>query len=114
MNQKILYRVKLVTANDVKTSKVVQLEHVRNSETVVSVVNPFKNNLIIDMNSPEAGKVRVDVHNNNGVLAGSHTFTIIAGSNKLMINNGLQFPPGFYTLRIIARDKVWIKKTLKL
>ncbi|HVG16314.1 MAG TPA: T9SS type A sorting domain-containing protein, partial [Chitinophagaceae bacterium] len=113
-NQKVLYRVQLVTANDVKTSKVVLLEQAQSNEAVVSIANPFKNDIIIDVKSPQAGNIRVEILDNNGVVAGSQAFTISAGSNKLVMNKGAQLPAGFYTIRMISRERVWIKKTLKL
>jgi hypothetical protein len=113
-NQKILYRVQLVTANDVKTSRVVLLEQAQSNEAVVSIANPFKNDIIIDVKSPQAGNIRVEILDNNGVVAGTQAFTISAGSNKLVMNKGAQLPAGFYTIRMISRERVWIKKTLKL
>ncbi len=112
--QKLLYRVKLITAREGKTSKIILLNDNQKQTEIISVVNPFTSNLVIDIQSFQAGNVKIEVIDNNGNITGHQSFTVGAGSNKLQMNKAANLPAGLYTLRIRTQEGITIKKVLKL
>jgi hypothetical protein len=111
---KYFYRIKMVGVyNGLKYSKVINLDGLTNSANLVSVNNPFHSQLIAGVQMTEAGTVKLELINNNGVIVQTQHTTLQQGLNRVEVKNVSSLPPGMYTLKFITNKNVVSKKLIK-
>ena len=99
--------------NGLKYSKVISLDGLTNTANLVSVNNPFQSRLIAGVQMTEAGTVRLELINNNGVIVQTQHTTLQQGLNRVEVKNVSGLPRGMYTLKFITNKNVVSKKLIK-
>lgn len=112
-NQTIFYRIRLITADKQKISRIVKILPDRKS-VELTVENPFANSLHAEVNVSEAQIVYLKLIDNSGRIVQNQKFALVAGPNSLQINNTGNLPAGLYTLQLqTAGNNIFNKKILK-
>jgi hypothetical protein len=114
-SSKYYYRIKMVGQyNGERYSRIVGLDVLTKAATLLSVLNPFSNHLITTVQVAEAGIIRLQLINNNGVIVHSQNTALQQGSNKIVMNNLDGLPSGMYTLKLTTNQNTTSKKLMKL
>ncbi len=111
---KTWYRIIMVTSTGRKKySAVIQLQRQATDLQFVNVINPFKSSLSFDIAVPANAPVQLELVDMNGktVLAGSRM--AFAGVNHFSFDQTGHLAGGIYTLRVIAKDRMIVRRVLK-
>lgn len=96
----------LSTNNQIDTNK---------DPLIITYPNPFSNELYLVFHSDIYQKIKVEIIDNKGIkLISSEDFYLTKGYNNIAIHELTNVKQGIYFLRIIAENKVFIKKVMKL
>jgi hypothetical protein len=113
--QKVYYRIRMLGKNNgEKFSKIVVLGGTSRALENITVQNPFKEEVVLQITSAEAKMVKLDLISNNGVVLFSQYRNLSAGMNKLVVENLAYLPSGIYAIRIDSGDDAVTRKLLKL
>ncbi len=106
------YRLRLVSATNIPDtySKIIALGN-KNLMVKVSTVNPFKNNLKIEVTVPEDGKVSIKLYDIYGGIVSNKKMQLLKGSTKIELENIDNLSSGIYILRTSFND-ITIKNKL--
>jgi hypothetical protein len=108
------YRLKMVGADGKsRYSNVVILSSKQSYFSINSVLNPFGNQVQIELVLPEDGLVTATLIDLNGKKVADAKKTGRAGLNKLNIDGLLYLPKGIYTLQIAYGGQLVTKKLIK-
>lgn len=111
---KYYYRIKMVGAyNGEKYSRILGLDGLLRSASLVSVINPFRNQLVADIQVTEAGIAKLQLIDNFGVVVKMQNVTLQKGNNPVLMKNTETLPSGMYTLKLITRQNIINKKLIK-
>lgn len=111
---KYYYRIKMVgTYTGQKYSRVILVDALTTNAILLSVVNPFRNQLNAEVQVKQAGIVRAQLINNNGTIVQTQNFTVQPGLNRIMLKNLDGLSAGMYSLKIISNQNTFTKKVLK-
>lgn len=106
------YRLKLVSASNNADiySKIIVLGN-RSSFVKVSIVNPFKNNLKIDITVPEDGKLSLNLYDIYGRIVSNKKMQLSKGNTKVELENIGNLSSGAYILKtsfnnILVKNKL--------
>lgn len=111
---KFYYRIKMEGIHTgVKYSRVLGLEDQSASANLVSVINPFRNQLVADIQLSEAGMVKLHLIDNYGMVVQMQNLTLPQGNNHVVIKNTSGLPPGMYTLKLLTGKNIINKKLIK-
>jgi hypothetical protein len=109
----LFYRIRLVAPNQQRFSRIVRISS-GGMLLDVSVLNPFTDKLIAEINTTEPGLVHLNLIDNSGRLIRSQQFALINGSNQLQLINTASLPKGLYTLQLQSGTNTLVtKKVLK-
>ncbi len=89
------------------------MEGLSKSANLISVNNPFQSQLIAGVQMTEAGTVKLELINNNGVIVQTQNATLQQGINRVEVKNVGGLAPGMYTLKLITNKNVVSKKLIK-
>lgn len=108
------YRIKMRTADNKSTySRIVQLSVDKHGFTFLSVVNPFRNELVFDINSDHDGVAKAELVDQWGKAVKRKTFEVREGINPLLFENTGILPAGVYVLRMQMNGQVINKKVVR-
>lgn len=108
------YRIKMVgNLNGEKYSRITSLYAAAKGVQLLSIINPFSNEIVADINSAQAGVVTLQLVSNSGAILKTQVFTVQDGLNRLRLNNLQQLPTGLYTLKVITDEAISSKKLIK-
>lgn len=108
------YRVKLISKsnNNNVYSKIISLYN-KNALLKVSVVNPFKNNLRIDIFSPREGDINFMLFDMFGKMVIKKTLHLSEGNSQAILSDVDYLPSGVYFLRTVCNNTVVQNKLFK-
>jgi hypothetical protein len=110
----VYYRLKLpsLSGNDTKYSKIIVLYN-KNALLNVSVVNPFKANLKINIFLPEDGNVVFNLYDVFGKIVSKKNIQLSKGTSRLTLDDVERLSPGMYILRTEFNNKIIQNKLFK-
>ncbi|MGH2562886.1 MAG: T9SS type A sorting domain-containing protein, partial [Ginsengibacter sp.] len=108
------YRVKLISKsnNNNVYSKIISLYN-KNALLKVSVVNPFKSNLRIDIFSPKEGDINFILFDMFGKMVIKKTLHLSEGNSQAILSDVDYLPSGVYFLRTVCNNTVVQNKLFK-
>lgn len=107
------YRLKVISQSARGNySKIIAL-HNKNAGLKISVINPFKNNLKIDVSLPEEGDVQFALRDIYGRIVMKKSVQLNKGTSKIFLNETNLLPPGLYILRSYFNNITTQNKLLK-
>jgi hypothetical protein len=109
------YRLRLagLSANDTKYSKIIVLYN-KNALFNISVVNPFKANLKINIFLPEDGNAVFNLYDIFGKIVSKRNVYLGKGTSQLTLDDVERLSPGIYILRTEFNDKIIQNKLFKV
>jgi hypothetical protein len=112
---KTYYRLKIRNnSGETVYSKIILLSETTDPFSFVTVINPFDNKLVFEVNSIQSGMANVILTDLLGRKVREKSFAIVAGVNRLVLENTGQFANGVYFLRLQISDKFIQTKVVKL
>lgn len=113
INGSAYYRIKMVTADGFKYSKIIFLSNNKLAFEIKAVVNPFNETLFFDAISPVEKTILITVNDSYGRKIKEEKRTLSAGINKINIGGLGYLPEGTYLLRVQADESIFNKKVIK-
>ncbi|MBS1576097.1 MAG: hypothetical protein JST09_12415 [Bacteroidetes bacterium] len=116
VNSLSYYRVKMSSKTSrTRYTRTIQLSPASRNLAIISAINPFVNQLDFYINAPEAIPVtEADLLDMFGRSIKHTKSSLVSGTNHLVFSNTSSLPPGAYTLRIKAGNKILSKSVIKL
>ncbi len=112
-NQVFYYRIRMITLNRQKISRIIKLGAADEILQLATLPNPFKDKLIVEVNSADTQIAYLQLVDNSGKIILRQKLTLGTGLNTLQLpTEGL--PKGLYTLQLINDKNLVNKKVLKL
>jgi hypothetical protein len=109
----VYYRLKLITVdNGNKYSKIITLYN-RNTTFKISVVNPFKNALKLEVFLPSGGNIEFNLCDIYGNVVNRKIMQLEKGNSQLTFDNAYNLPAGLYILRAVFNGSVLQNKLIK-
>lgn len=110
------YRVKMTNKTSrTRYTRTIQLSAASRNLAITSAINPFVTQLDFYINAPEAVPVaEADLLDMFGRSIKHMKSSLVSGTNHLIFSNTESLPPGAYTLRVIAGNKVLSKSVIKV
>jgi len=108
------YRLKLISQefNSHKYSKTIVLYN-RDAPFKLTTINPFKNNLRIDIFTPEGGNTEIYLCDIYGKVVSKKTLQLTKGNSNVELENVSGLTPGFYILRATNNGAIVQNKLIK-
>jgi len=76
-------------------------------------LNPFNDELTVDVVTDKPGIVKVKLINPSGIVVKENTFNLQKGNNSLIITNTSSLRPGTYIMYMQKEEEVIFKKLIK-
>jgi hypothetical protein len=112
-NQTVYYRIRLISAQKQKISRIVKVSTNDKGEEV-NVLNPFNEILTVTINTSETQLIHLNLIDNSGRIIRSQKFTLTSGSNNLLMHDTGNLPGGLYTLQVqFNANKIISKRVMK-
>lgn len=111
-NPEMYYRIRLVGGNIEKVSRIIRLSNSGN-ENFATVINPFTNQLIADINVQQSQQIILHLIDNFGKIVRKEKYTVSAGTTKLILDNTGVLPAGIYTLQLKTLTNCINKRVIK-
>lgn len=110
----VFYRLKIINVdNQVSYSKVIRFSQKDyKTEWVKVFPNPIIDKLQISIFSPMKKDIHVSIYDAAGRLMRNIYTTVEKGNSKLNLSDLQSWPPGIYSLKVIAGNDLFINKTL--
>lgn len=108
------YRIIMTNARGQNNySRIIQLSGNPEPFSLVSIINPFYKELVVDVLSVQSGKADVEIIDPHGKTLRRKSFIISSGLSKLVLENTDLLPNGLYYLRIVSAGILIQKQVLK-
>jgi hypothetical protein len=99
--QKLYYRLRMEDINGTITYSNIAIVNVKTVEGNLQISpNPAKNFINLNFSSAETGDCLIDIINSEGARLLSYRKHVVAGQNRLLINEINNFPSGTYIIRL--------------
>ena len=92
-------------------SRTIQLSTRQEALNFVSVINPFSNELQVDVATAQSGKAEADLIDASGKIVRHKTTDLLTGVTRIKFENTSGLAPGMYFLRI-RNQNGYIQKTV--
>jgi hypothetical protein len=101
-NEKVYYRVKMKSKlNGDKYSRIEMIgSNVFSGIELLSAMNPFNDELRLELKTSQADVIKMQMIDNNGVVVFAQNYTLAAGQNRLIIKQPKSLAASIYTLTI--------------
>jgi trimeric autotransporter adhesin len=111
---KAYYRINMRNQRGQSTwSRTLQLSTRQEALSFVSVINPFSNELQVDIAAVQGSKAEADLIDASGKIVRHKTTELLAGITRIKFENTSGLAPGMYFLRIRSQDGNIQKTVLK-
>lgn len=111
---KTYYRIRLKNNGaHVTTSRTIQLSAEKDLFSLISVVNPFSHELVLEVAADQSGKAETELIDQTGKIVKNASFELAAGVNRIKISNTELLPAAIYFLRIKMQGKTIQKRVIK-
>lgn len=107
------YRIRMVTANRQKISRIVKLFAPSSALSFMNIPNPFTSQLVAEISSADAQLIQVQLIDQSGRVVRKEQFALNAGLNTINLATE-SIPKGLYTLQVSAAEGQLSKKVLKM
>ena len=116
VNDLSYYRVKMTSKTSrTRYTRTIQISPASKNFAIISAINPFANQLDFYVNAPQAVPVtEADLLDMFGRSVKHMKSNLMAGTNHLVFSNTEALPPGAYTLRIKAGNRILSKSVVKV
>jgi len=111
--KKYFYRVKLVGKTIEKYTRIITTSSPSQQSDHIRVVNPFSDQLLAEIETDEAGLIRLELIDNSGIIVRQQTLTAVVGINQVIIPGTIKLPNGLYNLKCYFKNKIVVKRVLK-
>jgi hypothetical protein len=108
----VYYRLKLISQENNKYSDIIMLYN-KTAPFRVSYINPFKNNLKLNVFIPEDGVVKIHLYNIYGKAVSKKSVQLTKGNSKVILDDVETLPAGIYILRIFFNNTISQAKLFK-
>lgn len=110
----VYYRLRLISqnVNEAKYSKTIVLYN-KNAQFKISTINPFKNNLKVEIFVPEAGDVEISLYDMYGKIVSKKNLHLNKGNSNTELDDVSRLPAGMYIFRALNNGIVIQKKLFK-
>ncbi len=109
---KTYYRINMRNQRGQSTwSRTIQLSTRQEALNFVSVINPFSNELQVDVATAQSGKAEADLIDASGKIVRHKTTDLLTGVTRIKFENTSGLAPGMYFLRI-RNQNGYIQKTV--
>ena len=108
----VYYRLKLIGQENNKYSNIIVLYN-KTAPFRVNYINPFKNNLKLNVFIPEDGIVKIHLYNIYGKAVSKKSFQLSKGNSKVIIDDVETLPAGIYILRTFFNNSISQAKLFK-
>jgi hypothetical protein len=113
-NGKFYYRLKVYNSTGKSIySRIIQVSFSGKRFSLESVINPFENELTLNIVSDHEGKVNIKLVDAVGRVVLKKVFEIKSGVNRLTVNNTSTFSAGLYFLHVESNGTFFSRKILK-
>lgn len=113
-NGKRFYRLKLYNSSGKSTySRIIQLSFTGKTFSVESVINPFSNELSLNIASDCERSVNIELLDGVGRVVLQNVFEVRNGMNRLIIDNTSTLPAGLYFLQVKSGREFYLRKVIK-
>jgi hypothetical protein len=110
----VYYRIRMVDIDQKqKFSRTIRLGNETSSMSFVNVPNPFKDQLIAEIQVMESQTLKLSLIDNMGRLVRTQNFTVISGNNRITMEHLEALPAGMYTLQVQSNTELLAKKVVK-
>ena len=108
------YRLRLITkdVNDNKYSKTIVIYN-NNAPFRISTINPFKNNLKIEINVPSDGQMEINLFDMYGKIVSKKSLQAPKGNSKVDMDDISKLASGMYILRVQFNGELIQNKLFK-
>lgn len=107
------YRIRIVSDNGKKKqSSIIQIKNAVSDFEVGNIVNPFANNLSMNISMIQSGQVTIELIDMIGNKISSSKQVVHAGSNSIQIDTQ-SLAAGVYTLKLYNKDKTVTRRVIK-
>jgi len=108
------YRLKLVNADNTaaRYSKTILLYN-RSALFKISTINPFSNDLKVNIYLPEQGIVEMNLYDMYGKILSKKTLQLSTGNSQVSFDNVSYLPPGMYILSTLYNGMALQSKLIK-
>jgi hypothetical protein len=108
------YRIRLVSPVQQKFSRIVKITTDNTTVDFLHVPNPFYNKLSAEINTSESKVINLQLVDNLGKVVRRQQHALLAGQNKVEIDQTEGLPKGLYTLQLQSGDVVVSKRVVKM
>ena len=106
------YRIKVRNiAGEISYSRTIQLSIRPLPFDLITVINPFNYRLRFDISSTENGTVTAELVNSSGIAVRKTGISLVAGMNRLSIDQTSDLPAGVYFL-VIRKGEQQLRRTV--
>jgi len=110
----VYYRIRMRNNNGQSVySRTIRISNLDDNYHFVSVINPFKNELVFKLSAATQEKAEAMLIDQAGRIVKQKTYWLQNGINNLSIENTEGLQKGFYYLRVVAGGTILQKKVLK-
>ncbi|MFL5789330.1 MAG: T9SS type A sorting domain-containing protein [Flavisolibacter sp.] len=112
-NKMFYYRIRLIDKNMQKISRTIKISTTAEDLNLVSIINPFNDRLVADINVQDAQVLNLQLVDNSGKVIRKQQYSVSGGPNKLQLENTSSLPPGMYIVQVQTLNSTISKKVLK-
>ena len=112
-NDDVYYRIRLVSNYRQKLSRTVRVSAAKDNLAFAGVLNPFSNELKMDIISPSSQLVYLHLVDNYGKIVRRERRMLLNGINQITIDKAESLAAGMYTVQVIAGENHLTKKVIK-
>ncbi|MEO6070349.1 MAG: hypothetical protein ABIN57_09685 [Chitinophagaceae bacterium] len=110
----LYYRIKMVeTSERQKLSKTASVQAKSPSLTIVKIINPFQDELIITLSLEKGGPVTLQLLDDAGRLVRTRKYTALEGVHKIVLPDTGNLPTGIYTIQVLTEGMMIAQPIMK-
>jgi hypothetical protein len=110
---KTWYRIVMIATDGKKYSRIIQLSNEPLTFELTNVINPFKNELDLEISTSANAKIDVALVDLAGKTVMKHSIVVYEGMNSITINEVEKLSPGMYILQIRNKEKIIARTLMK-
>jgi hypothetical protein len=107
------YRIRLLDNNNQKISRTLKLSTSDDQVSIATIINPFNDKLIADINVADAQLINLQLIDNFGKIIRKQQYSVTGGSNRLQLDHTESLPQGMYIVQLQSSNTILNKKVMK-
>ena len=114
VNGPTYYRIKVIEGSQAQYSKVVLLSNSNIGFSIKSILNPFRDAITFELETPEDGSANISVIDSYGRVVKQIKQQVSKGLNAIRLNELNSLAKSIYTLRVQMNNRVINKSIVKV